>query len=170
MNAPEKQEILDESRQRGLRAKYMKKLLFTLLAIVALTGCAPDHIVWAIDGSLSDEQRTAFYEAADDWNMVASRMQYVSEDNDGDHRVFLRAADRMPIENADGVYQRGSATMFLRRGMSREDFKKVVMHEMGHALGLDHIEAGPSLMNQHATSGTITPADIEECKRVGACD
>lgn len=148
----------------------MYRFLLFLIALVALTGCAPDHIVWAIDGSLSDEQRTAFYEACEDWNQVSNRMQYVSEDDDGTNRVFIRAAEHMPIAGADGVYQRGSASMVLRRGMSREDFKKVVLHEMGHALGLDHIEADPALMNPHATSETITPADIAECQRVGACD
>lgn len=151
----------------------MKRLTLLLLALMALTGCAPDHIVWAIDGSLSDEQRTAFYEACDDWNMVASRMQYVSEDDDGDHRVFIRAADHMPVSGADGAYVVASGTMYLRRDMSREDFKRIAMHEMGHALGLamgpDHIP-GPALMDSHASSATITPADIEECKRVGACD
>lgn len=44
-------------------------------------------------------------------------------------------------------------------------------HEMGHALGLDHVDVDGAIMSAGVSSAPLTwsPADEAECRRVGVC-
>jgi hypothetical protein len=51
-----------------------------------------------------------------------------------------------------------------------DELYPVVMHELGHFAGLEHVRLGGSVMHRTSPGGRFTEADGEECVRVGLCD
>jgi hypothetical protein len=140
-----------------------------LVSSALLVSCADDSIRWELPQDVTDEERADFGEAAERWNHVAIRQQYIAEPGDGTRRVELRLPEHMVAgPYASGEWIAGARVMHLRRGMDRRTFVMVAAHEMGHGLGLKHI-AGPGLMAESAGQIEFSDGDIAECHRVNAC-
>jgi hypothetical protein len=70
-----------------------------------------------------------------------------------------------------GVYYPDKDEVVLMSNIVDDFFEAVAMHELGHSIGLAHIEA-PGIMFGGGGSPIpqFTDADMAECIRVGACN
>jgi predicted Zn-dependent protease len=58
--------------------------------------------------------------------------------------------------------------MYISTGLEKSRLL-AVLHEQGHALGLDHSDIG--IMAKHGSSSLgFSSADLAECFRAGVCD
>ncbi len=50
-----------------------------------------------------------------------------------------------------------------------QELYPVILHEIGHVVGLDDLQGGGSVMSRLDAVPVFTSADLEECVRVGVC-
>jgi hypothetical protein len=70
-----------------------------------------------------------------------------------------------------GEYDPSNNTISIYTYGSNDELKFVLMHEMGHSLGLDHVSDPLALMNamvqkQDITNPKLTQADLDEMERI----
>lgn len=141
------------------------------LVLLALVSCADDGgIRWTLPPDMTAEERADFDASCDAWNAIAVRQQSVDIIGDG-HVVMTDHMGAFRDPNGDGINdvrgEMGGHWMHLRPGMSRTEFRIVVRHEQGHALGLRHVQAG--VMSETEAGGEFSEEDLAECRRVNAC-
>lgn len=105
---------------------------------------------------LNTEQTAVLDDAAARWSAVTREPVRIDPGGCAVHVV-----DELGDGGIVGEYEPGA--MVVRRDAF---VRSVVMHEMGHGLGLEHVDGG--VMNA-VPWGTMTAADVAECRRVGAC-
>jgi hypothetical protein len=129
------------------------------LAFAALLSCGHSEIRWSLPASMPEPQRAAFVASCERWNRVAVVRQSIGE---GDRRVVIRLRSEMANCGAN------AETNGTEMRLPEDAQAPTMMHELGHALGLGHIE-GPGVMATTATGADLTAGDIDECQRVEAC-
>lgn len=150
--------------------------------ILLLGGCAqgadipasetsePRSAAFTLDASeWSDAQLSALYRAADRWNSLADRPAVELTVVEGSRRSHHIAPARLP-EHRSGMHTPGVETIRIDVDQADDEFETVVIHELGHALGLGHVDA-PGIMNAVVDGSVVdfTHADQGECTRVGTC-
>ncbi|MEM1619331.1 MAG: matrixin family metalloprotease [Fervidicoccaceae archaeon] len=70
-------------------------------------------------------------------------------------------------KNGDGYFDKAKITVKAGRGLDVADFRNVMRHEIGHALGLGHAEDPSDLMHPtydaSATKTDIYPSNLDVC-------
>lgn len=117
----------------------------------------------------TDTQLSEIYSAAARWNTLAGRELVHIELLDGVQSVrHIRKATL--AEHNVGAHNERFDTIRVDVEQAKDTFETVVMHELGHALGMDHV---PDSGVMHAVvDGSVhdfTRADRRECVRVGVC-
>jgi hypothetical protein len=137
------------------------------LALFAIS-CAHEPPAFCVDASFTTEQRADIADGAAQWNAVAT--ERITLDGE-DWRIVLGDT---PVGET-GFTDREHRTVVVRRDLSAKIFRRVVVHELGHVLGLEHLgehEKGVMTWNvgdDNRATDTLTRADVAECRRVGAC-
>jgi hypothetical protein len=149
---------------------------YLLAAVVLLSAACKEEetggdIVWEAHGASAD-QIADLQKGCDQWNAVANRQQYVAGPRAaGTHYVRFVPRNEIPHEpKPGGLYDPDSRTIYISTGLIERRLM-ALLHEQGHALGLDHSEEG--IMAKHGMPATepvdLTRGDLEECHRAGAC-
>lgn len=139
-------------------------------AAISVAGCTLDtdgDIYWAAPGA-SEEQIADLRESCSRWNAIANRQQYVAgQGARGTHVILFVPRSEIPREPKPGGFYDGARTVYISTGIV-EHRLMAIMHEQGHALGLEHVDQY-GIMNKHGVADWLTAADLEECRRAGAC-
>lgn len=87
---------------------------------------------------------------------------------DGEHwRIVRDWPSGGPCEGKPGCERTEEHTIWIAPVPDDTATKAIALHELGHALGLSHTDGG--IMDPDELGTEITPIDIAECRRVGAC-
>lgn len=136
------------------------------------------HGSFRIDDSsnFTQPQRADIAIAAYRWNTFLG-YGYFSVKDDGKCPVLKQDLDATLIAEFDQQYPSISMDIPLliqSNWASDTKFQVVVMHEMGHSIGMRHVDAGPhgAIMGRdtNTASDDFTEADKQECRRIGFCD
>jgi hypothetical protein len=131
-----------------------------LLALLT-ESCADEGPAFTIDPALTKSQREAVVQAAAKWNTVVIHPVTVSG---GDWRIFIGRAPPGYKGWTDGH----NRTVTIDPTTREEDFYPLVLHELGHAVGLVH-HAAPGVMNPTSGATEFTAADLAGCSDRGRC-
>lgn len=156
-----------------------------LALAVLLTGCAPE-LTFRVVGPATDEQRAALADGVGRWNAVTDAKHKLRIDPRGDYQVSF--PDRIVANGHDWDGRECTMHTFRDRILGNQDcpvapsvrvvralvgarLLQVMRHELGHALGIKHIDEDGPLMGGpgRAKADDITERDVTECRRVGAC-
>lgn len=117
----------------------------------------------------TDAQLAALYRAAERWNALGGRELVRLEVADGPRaRHHIRPAS-LP-EHFSGMHSPALDTIRIDVSQAEDNFETVVVHELGHAMGMEHIPVAGIMYT--VVDGSIvdfTDADHAECERVGWC-
>ncbi len=164
-----------------------KSLFVLVLTVLVLTGCSDwdrgetAHIF--IDSKdFSPEQMGAIHEAVAEWEeSLGGFVHFVYVDEKGsDDLIVIRSAT---VQEMDERYESGrtgntntdpwacGGGITIARDMSMKRFKKSVLHELGHSLGLGHSE-GKTIMapNLNEMPSHITCEDVTHFCEKSDCD
>jgi len=118
------------------------------------------HTTIYIDSSFDDFEREAITEAALEWTVTTNHIiDYdiiqlpTNEEIDMDHSIIIYnatpdhphviALDSSNKKTTLGLYDKQTiipSILLVNQRINNEDYKSVVMHELGHSLGLEHIK------------------------------
>ena len=158
-----------------------------LLAALLLSGCVMDagdapagrsfdpcSTVVFVDGDARPEERASLDEALATWNAEAGLALRRVEPNDVDSPIEEVLAIRFEptIPALFGVYDDGEGAISINASLSDDRSRRIVlMHELGHAFGLSHVEGEASLMNPGNKSVPLSEADVERLRGIwGVCE
>ena len=144
-------------------------MIRVLVAVVALVLAAcdgpPFPYSFGIDPAFPRAETDDVLDAMAAWNEV-TRPEYRTELEGDNWRIHYVAPGAECEANAWGCENSHRQAIWIKPGLGRQTFG-VTMHEIGHAFGLEHVEGG--VMDPHIYHDTLTPGDLAECRRVGAC-
>ena len=143
--------------------------LFLAAVAALLVGCAasPASRVLAVDAAFTVEERAALERCVARWDAVApeSGLALDFDAPVGDtSSIVKRGGGNM----GDTIIKRAHVTLhpnLTERGV----FESVACHELGHVLGLDHVEELAVMNPGPMWEVELSAADVGECVRVGAC-
>ncbi len=139
----------------------------TAVAIFAcasiLCSCADDTLAFEVDSVFTDTQRSEMQRAADEWNAFTAKKVQFAPIGEGDW-LILRAT--VPNDRL-GYAQRKRRLIRIHPATADDQIYAVALHEIGHALGLNHVSKG--VMDGERQSIVFSDEDMAECRRVGAC-
>lgn len=144
-----------------------QKRLWWLLLPAATLDCGPGQVTYAIDPACSMSQAGAAQSAAEEWNAVATRKLVLVHDRQDPDYLILPAKSA----NAAGLQQKRFG--LIRIDPNALDWKPIVLHELGHALGVKHVSNPNAVMNptpKATMPSSLTMSDIVACQEAGACD
>lgn len=143
---------------------------FVTIAILSIAGCsscggaieeAPGAL--QIDAAFSADEQAAIGESNAQWDTVAKPWSGAG----------WRIEKGMPPHNAAAWTFADDKRIVVKGGHPPRTFRITILHELGHARGLDHVEHGV-MQGGEGRSGPSTTEfsaqDIAECRRVHACE
>lgn len=137
----------------------------SLLTALGLAACATSRAI-TIDPACADPDHAEIRRAIRQWNDI------LREPLREDLLATSWLVTRSPPPDPRFTSQTSHAThvIYIAPDAGREYTYALILHELGHVVGLRHIQ-GVGVMNPsvRADQTYFTPADLEECRRVGAC-
>ncbi len=118
-----------------------------------------------VDPDFTNEERAALFSAAAKWNAVATSQILLTDDPAAHGEIVRRAPAHM---NAFATTERDHVE--ISPGLPPEIFAHVAMHELGHVLRLDYSINGVMRCDGSTYPVDLSGEDIEECRRVEACE
>ena len=117
----------------------------------------------------TDTQLVSIFHAADRWNTLGGHQLVQLTVVDGPRaRHHIRPAT-LP-EHYSGMHSPALDTIRIDVSQAEDNFETVVVHELGHAMGMEHIPvAGIMYTVVDGSIRDFTAADRGECERVGWC-
>ncbi len=160
----------------------MRSLLLAI--VVALLACSRYPLDFAVDPTFSRDDVAAFHTAAERWNAVTLPAARISFDGEN-----WWIANRAPVHGFNGLTHSFYHVIEVNSARAdREPTLALIMHELGHAIGLPHSCVNPraqgdvvadapgcvpgvprGVMDPVGSLDQIAAIDLELCKREGAC-
>lgn len=144
----------------------------TVLLLALLCACAPSYR-FRVDPRFEPIEVRGIEKAVYTWNVLPGFRHRITLDTKGNWQVLKEEGpkskqdDGMPIDyDWNGECSRSKRTVWIHP-QSSEDEYPVMLHELGHAVGMKHTTTG--VMMAYTVSVEFTPEVMAECKRVGAC-
>jgi hypothetical protein len=128
-----------------------------------LVSCGDDDVVCEIDAVFTQQQSSEIRRAADAWNPRTIREVRFAAEGDGDW-LILPASVTL---NRLGYAQRKRRLIRINPVTPDDQVYAVALHELGHALGLGHVQHG--VMDPDHQTIEFSDEDMAECRRVEAC-
>ena len=148
----------------------MKALLAMLFAAVSVACSAPVERTETIamvftyePGEWTPRERGTLASAAHRWNAETGAERVVLAPVEPGAVPTLSRVAPEEIPGLDGWWGLGTGIK-----VARVD-EAVVTHELGHALGLGHVDSGVMQPNLEGRGPELSDADRAECVRVGEC-
>ncbi len=143
-----------------------QKVATTALASIAslwLASCSDGTVDCEIDPVFTQSQGAEIQRAADAWNTLSVRPITFSSVNHGDWLILPASV----TQNYLGYTEPRRRLIRINPVTPDNQVYAVALHELGHALGLGHIEQG--VMDPKHQTMAFSDEDLAECRRVKAC-
>ncbi len=134
-------------------------------------GTAGGTVTWAVDDSISQADLQSIYAAFAEWSEVANiQFQQVSStavsDIDFSEGAIDGASNVLGVASysySGGQFQDVDIEFDVADNLSGSELTLVAIHEIGHAIGLDHYDEAPAVMNSIANFSLdgLTQSDID---------
>lgn len=154
--------------------RYLVIAFLTLVLSCAATTSVPAcalpvraSVALRVDGTETEFQWTA--EAVSRWAPHTLPDHTPTVDPNGQWLItFCPNDDARFAPGVGGLTSVSARRIWIKRGYPDETMRFVILHEVGHAMGLDHVSDPKAVMSKTGAP-EFTEADIEECRRAGAC-
>lgn len=116
-------------------------------------------------------EQGALNAAADDVNALASRLNERAKELNISARTYNKVGAQAGEEFEEGLYERaaGREDISIFEFDSRSRLTRLLTHEFGHALGLDHVKNAESIMYELNQSTNLVPTDEDIAELDRAC-
>lgn len=146
-----------------------------LALVVIVGGCLPGP--WGYDDvtlspkSNQDRWFGSVERAAEAWNSVLREhchRNVFRVSSDGDHEVRLVPVAAWDRPQFSGYLDHDGGYIAIRDGRKDSEEQRILIHELGHALGLAHVTDHPSIMDPNV-GDEMTEADVEAVIELAGC-
>lgn len=165
----------------------MKLSLILLLVFLGLTGCIPPRMVSPshhydvyVDPAFESEQRQSIVNAVIEWEVDTEEtvtFDIVNQKSSRNPLIVITASNKTFLHKHHHSTTVGYAdfrgvdtNVFIDVDETPRDFHEIALHELGHALGLDHNDATGTIMYEwtNQASSFLTCSDmVSFCKEWG---
>ena len=126
---------------------------------IVYSPCALVHLAPGPD--TTDAERQSIVDAIALWRQVGVTALLLDEASDAhEGAVPVRFKEASPLFH--GVYEPSSGMVSINRGLSGTDRQVTVAHELGHALGLPHVDRGARSSVMNPSNLTVLPTLEDE--------
>lgn len=145
--------------RRRVRASILS--IGVALTAPALASCGSSDVDCEIDQVFTQPQQAEIQRAGKTWNALTTRAITFSPDGEW---LILPASVPLGL----GLEQKHRRLIRISPETPDDQIYAVALHELGHALGLQHTAKG--VMDANRQTIAFSEEDMAECRRVGACD